>query len=131
MDIIDQTLKKWRQSQLIWGETDCLLSVNDYLVDCGYSDYGGPFRGKYKDEAGALKFITDAGGELAIMSRPKLHVTDKPERGDIMLVEFAGRKIAALCLGNSAAMRLVRGVCEIDIRFVKIIEAWKVETCHQ
>lgn len=130
MDIVDKTLKKWRQSQLIWGATDCLLSINDYLVERGYPDYGVPFRGMYQDEDGAKQMIAEAGGELEIMRRPKLKPTLTPERGDIMLVELPRYKIAALCTGNTVAMRLNRGVCECDIRFIKFIEAWKVETCH-
>lgn len=131
MDVVDKTLQKWRQTSLVWGETDCLLSVNDYLVDCGYPDYGIPFRGFYDDEDGAKRMITEAGGELAIMRRPNLQVTTTPERGDIMLVELLKMNVAAICTGDTAAMRLVRGACQIDMRFIKIIEAWKVKTCRQ
>lgn len=31
-DIVDVTLKKWRQSRFSYGSTDCLLSINDYIV---------------------------------------------------------------------------------------------------
>lgn len=131
IDIVDITLRKWRQSQLIWGKSDCMLSVNDYLVDCGYPDYGVLFRGKYDNEDDARRMIEDAGGELEIMRRPKLQPTISPERGDIMLVELPRYKVAALCTGSTIAMRLNRGVCECDIRFIKFVEAWKVEKCHQ
>lgn len=130
MDIVEKTLRKWRQSQLLWGKSDCMLSIADYLVSCGYDDYGTPFRGMYDDEAGARRMIADAGGELEIMRRPKLQVTDTPERGDIMLIELSLGKVAALCTGSAVAMRLNRGVCECDIRFIKFIEAWKVNQCH-
>lgn len=130
MDMVEKTLKKWRQSTLEWGKTDCMLSIADYLVLCGYSDYGKPFRGMYDDENGAKRMIADAGGELEIMRRPGLTTTLKPERGDIMLVELMRYRVAALCTGNTVAMRLNRGVCECDIRFIKFIEAWKVEQCH-
>lgn len=130
MDIVEKTLRKWRQSTLDWGKTDCMLSVNDYLVDCGYPDYGLPFRGKYDNENDAKRMIDEAGGELAIMRRPGLATTLKPQRGDIMLVELPRYKVAALCTGETVAMRLNRGVCECDIRFIKFIEAWKVNQCH-
>lgn len=130
MDIVEKTLRKWRQSTLDWGKTDCMLSVNDYLVDCGYPDYGLPFRGKYDNENDAKRMIDEAGGELAIMRRPGLATTLKPQRGDIMLIELSLAKVAALCTGNAVAMRLNRGVCECDIRFIKFIEAWKVNQCH-
>lgn len=129
-DIVELTVRKWRQSQLIWGQSDCMLSIADYLVSCGYDDYGTPFRGTYNDEDGARRMIADAGGELEIMRRPGLITTLKPQRGDIMLIELSLAKVAALCTGNAVAMRLNRGVCECDIRFIKFIEAWKVNQCH-
>lgn len=131
MDIVDATLRKWRTTALIWGKTDCMLSINDYLVDCGYPDYGVPFRGLYDDEDGARRYIEDAGGELAIMRRPQLAITQKPERGDIMLIGLQRQRIAGLCTGDAVAMRLHRGMCEVNIKFLNIIEAWKVEQCHQ
>lgn len=130
MDIVDATLRKWRTTSLVWGSTDCMLSINDYLVDCGYPDYGVPFRGLYEDEEGARKYIANAGGELAIMRRPELPTTQKPERGDIMLIGLQHQKIGAICTGDAAAMRLHRGACEVNIKFLNIIEAWKVNTCH-
>lgn len=130
MDIVDETLKHWRQTTFEWSQRDCLLSVSDYLVTCGYPDYGVPFRGLYNDEDGAKRMITEAGGELAIMRRPNLSVIERPERGDIMLLQWSQEKVAAICTGKGAAMRLMRGACEIDLRFVEIIEAWKVSQCH-
>ena len=130
-DIVDETIKKWRQTQLLWGKTDCMLSIADYLVTCGYPDYGIPFRGLYDDEDGARRYISDAGGELEIMRRPQLQTTDNPQRGDIMLIGLQQQKIGALCTGDAVAMRLRRGVCELNIKFLHIIEAWKVTKCHQ
>jgi len=129
-DIVADTLRKWRQSQFIWGKSDCLLSIADYVAACGHPDYGVPFRDQYDTQEGAHAQIEAAGGELAIMRRTGFTVTDEPLRGDIMLIQMTTHRIAALCTGDAAAVRLTRGVGQIDLRFVSLIEAWKVPPCH-
>lgn len=130
-DIVTETIKYWRQSQFEWGKRDCLLSVADYLVSLGYADYGVPFRDKYQDEDGAKRMIAEAGGELEIMRRPQFSVTSTPKRGDIALVQMPAHSIAAICTGQGVAMRLLRGACEIDMRFISFIEIWSVPPCRQ
>lgn len=128
-DQTDITLKHWRSVPFSWstGE-DCLMSIADHVLRCTGRDFGASWRDTYCTELGAYSHIADAGGEMAMIDASGLPAIDMPERGDIMLL---GREkpIAALCTGNGAAMRLIRGVIEIDLRFVAIIKAWKVPQC--
>ncbi|QWY83144.1 hypothetical protein [Rhizobium phage RHph_X2_24] len=128
-DIVDETLEHWRRVPFQWGESDCLLSIADYVLRCTGQDYGAPFRDTYCTELGALSHIKDAGGSAALIDASGLTVTDAPERGDILLCG-QDYPIAALCTGRGVAMRLQRGVIEVDKRFVNIIKAWKVPQCR-
>lgn len=130
IDIVSKTLRTWRQSQFEWGKNDCLLSIADYIVACGHPDFGVPFRGLYDTQEGAQELVAHAGGELAIMRRPRFNVTDTPIRGDIMLIQMTNNRVAALCTGDAVAVRLTRGVGQIDMRFLSIVEAWKVPQCR-
>ena len=128
--IVSKTLKKWRQSEFVWGSDDCLLSLADYLVDCGYEDFGAIFRGTYNDEAGAKRHIENWGGEVNLIYSTGLSFTEKPVEGDIVLVEM-NDPITGLCTGERIAFRTERGVIEIEMRFLNLIHAWKVTPCHQ
>lgn len=129
-EIVSKTLKKWRQSQFIWGSDDCLLSLADYLVDCGYEDFGAIFRGTYNDEAGAKRHIENWGGEVNLIYSTCLNFTEEPVEGDIVLVEM-NEPITGLCTGERIAFRTERGVIEIGMKFLNIVHAWKVTPCHQ
>lgn len=130
IDVVDLTVSKWRITPFKWGEEDCLLSIANYVLECTGTDYGASFRDTYATEFGALAHIRDAGGEVALIDASGLPQTDAPARGDILLIDVSGTTVAALCTGRGVAMRLKRGVLEIDMRFVKILKAWKVTQCH-
>lgn len=128
-DNVDITLELWRSTPFEWGNSDCLLSIADYVKLCTGKDFGAPFRDTYCTELGALAHVSDAGGEMALIDASGLPVSVFPVRGDILLVD-AEKPVAALCTGQGMAMRLKRGVVEIDIRFVKVLKAWSVPQCH-
>lgn len=130
IDLIDHTLKAWRQSAFIWGETDCLLSVGDYIAAAGGRDVASRFRGTYTDEQGATALL-EAHGGLAGM----INLTGLPEiassaavRGDVVVFDPGdGEHLAGLCTGPGIAARTIRRTCaEIDRRFVTIHNAWGV-----
>lgn len=125
-DHIDETLREWRSKPFRWGERDCLLSVADYVASRTGEDWGNVFRGTYDDERGARAHIEEYGGEKSLIDRSGLPWTGKPQRGDILLIDFAGKVLAGLCTGEGAAVRLEIGVKEIELRFVKILCGWKV-----
>lgn len=123
-DLISATLSRWRQGRHVWGQSDCLLSVGDYLTDCGYIDIPARFRGTYSTEEGAQALIDafgGCGGLIDLTGAPR--AVDTPERGDVVLISNVG----ALCTGDGYALRLERGVIELNRRFVTPDAAWKVE----
>lgn len=131
IDIVSETLKKWRQTSFGYdNENDCLLSLADYLIDCGYPDFGEKFRGTFSDENGAYKHVENYGGEEFIIAETGLIETPQPKRGDLVLVEME-RKVAGIYLGEKIAFRTKRGVIEVNVKFLKIFKAWKVEPCLQ
>lgn len=44
-----------------WGSRDCALWATDWVLLCTGVDHGGPWRGKYKTEAGAAKRMKKLG----------------------------------------------------------------------
>lgn len=130
IDIVSDTLKKWRKSEFGYdNQNDCLLSLATYLVDCGYPDFGLKFRNTFKDEKGAYDHIEKYGGEEFIINETGLRETKTPIRGDIVLARIE-RNVAGLHLGDKIAFRTQRGVIEVNKRLLKIVKAWKVEKCR-
>lgn len=122
MDLVDRTLAEWRRGGHVWGQSDCLLSIGDYIAAAGYTDVSSGFRGTYGTEAGAQAHIDANGGCEGLIDLTGLPRTDDPQRGDVVLVQGIG----ALCTGGGYAMRLERGVVEVNRRFVTPTAAWKI-----
>lgn len=130
-DHVDATLKLWRQSMFIYGRTDCLLSIADYLVTRGTVDIGVRFRGTYRDALGAMGHVDDYGGPQGLLDLFQLPRIDPCEavRGDIVVLDSGtgpGGCVGALCTGTGVAARLERGVIEVERRFTNLTHAWKV-----
>lgn len=125
-DHIDTTLKSWRSSAFVYGDSDCMLSIGDYLASRGVLDVTGRFRGTYADEAGALAHVAACGGICGLVDLTGLDHTEEPKRGDVMCWNIGHVEVGALCTGDRIAARLERGVVEIDMRLAKIVQSWKV-----
>ena len=127
MDKTDETLKHWRQVPFSYeNEEDCLMSLADHVQRVTGFDFGKEWRGKYRNEQQAFELIDKYGGSFKMINASGLEQTDKPERGDIVLVDVKGRDIGGLFTGDSVAMRLPHGVGEINAKFIKINHAWRV-----
>lgn len=121
-DIVDETLRQWRRGGHVWGESDCMLSIGDYVAATGGFDLTTRFRGTYDTEEAAMAHMDANGGAEGLIDQMRLERTDSPVRGDVAVVQGIG----ALCTGSGFALRLDRGVIEVDRRFVTYSAAWKV-----
>lgn len=128
-DLVDQTVAEWRAGTFVYGETDCMLSIGRYLARSGHEDVTGLFVGRYNDHAGAVAQMAEHGGVSGLMALAGAVAKDgAPERGDV--VEVLCREgeedigIGALCTGDSIALRLERGVVEVNARLIRIGGVW-------
>jgi len=122
-DLVEQTLRVWRRGGHVWGSSDCLLSIGDYLAQAGYRDVAVQFRGTYDTESGAQAHMDANGGAeglIDLTGAPR--ASGEPQRGDVVVIQGIG----ALCTGDMFALRLERGVVELNKRFVTPTAAWKV-----
>lgn len=127
MDRVDQTLKHWRQTEFVWGETDCVMSLFDYARPVIGRDAGEPWRGTYHSEDEANAILEQWGGHASILATSGLEETDEPGRGDIVILDSShGDNVTGLCTGDGIVMRLPRGTIEVARKFMKISKAWKV-----
>lgn len=126
MDHVDHTLKLWRSTPFEWGQRDCMLSIGDYIASRGGLDVTGYFRGTYSTQAGAMAHVEGHGGLTALIDLTGLFHTDDPQRGDVVILDTGFKQVGALCTGDGIAARLERGIAEVNIEFVNIIQAWKV-----
>lgn len=123
-DLVSDTLTAWRLGRHEWGQSDCLLSVGDYLTACGYEDVPPQYRGTYDTEAGAQAHIDAAGGCDALIDRTGVpRTTEAAQRGDVALIHGIG----ALCTGDMFVMRLERGAVEVSVRHARPSVVWRVE----
>jgi len=59
-------------------------------------------------------------------------VTRDPTRGDVLVIDVGkpgadglAVPVGGLCTGSGVALRLERGTVEVELRFVRILKAWK------
>jgi len=130
IDIVEQTLKTWRQSIFGYGSTDCLLSIGDYIASRGGKDIAVRFRGTYEDEAGARALVEAYGGPQGLINLTGLPEIEPSEavRGDIVVLDTGQRGddcfVGALCTGDGIAARLERGTIELNRRLITLTHAW-------
>ena len=122
-DLVERTLSTWRRGGHVWGRSDCLLSIGDYLFEAGYTDVARRFWGTYDSEAGAQSILDAHGGAEGLIDMTGVpRASDAPQRGDVGLVQGIG----SLCTGDGWALRLERGVVEVQARFVTPTAVWRV-----
>lgn len=124
---LDDTLKLWRQGQFIYGQSDCLLSVGDYMAANGGLDVAGRLRGTYDDREGAEALIDAHGGMLPLVDLagwPRVPSPGSP--GAVVVVRIGRRLFGALRTEKGVAARMKHGVLELDLKLVHIEAAWHV-----
>ncbi len=129
MDIVDQTLKLWRSTPFQWGQSDCMLSIGDYIASIGGKDGTSMFRGLYETERQAKAHMHHFGGVAGLVALTGIpEVYGSPERGDVVALGTGDPdvpEVGAICTGDMVAARLERGVVEVVIRLVEIKGVWR------
>lgn len=128
-DIVDDTLREWRRSAFVYGQSDCMLSIGRYLARTGHEDVTGQFIGKYDTPEGAQAQMEAHGGVAGLMALAGADAsTDLPQRGDVVEVLYDGDgetlAIGGICTGDSVAVRLERGMVEIRLKFIRYRGVW-------
>lgn len=128
-DIVDETLRLWRQTPFVWGSDDCMLSIGDYIAKRGGIDVSQRFRGTYESAVGALRHIRRHGGIPGLIDLTGIErVLGEPQRGDVVALvaqDCEGDMVGAICTGGGIAARMVAGVAEMQTRLVHLKGVWR------
>lgn len=129
-DIVDDTLREWRRSAFVYGQSDCMLSIGRYLARTGHDDVTGQFIGRYDTAEGAQAQMEAHGGVPGLMALAGAVAKDSlPVRGDVVEVLYLDddgiTSIGAICTGDSVALRLERGAIEVRMKFVRYRGVWR------
>lgn len=105
-DLLDRFLEIVAGRPFIDGQSDCMMTVADWLVMAlGCEDPAQDLRGAYDSDRGAFRLLLAAGGLSALMarhaSRLGLSPALNPLRGDVGAIAVNGRDVAGICLGPS------------------------------
>ena len=128
---MEQTLKHWRSTPFIWGKSDCLLSIADYIVENGGVDGGKGLRGTYDTEQGANAHVRAAGGFEALINATGIAETDNPSEGDVCVCRVMNQPTAGLHTSDGVVFRHKdKGVVEISDRFLEVVQSWSIKSCR-
>lgn len=121
------TLDLWRRTTFVWGKSDCILSVADYILAATGKDPAAQWRGTYSDDMGALALAKAYGGVLGIMSYAAALAGFPPLAATVwgapVVCDIAGKEIAGIWLGARGMFRTERGVIELR---APILGAWAI-----
>lgn len=132
MDTLYAHLHRWMAEPFVWGQSDCMLVLADYLVSLGHSDIGAKWRGTYDSALSCQRvsgFLTDPVRPLAEgCASIGLPRTDDPQRGDIGVIRVAVdgsiKAVGAVFLGGNWA---VKGEHRVVIGApLEVLAAWRV-----
>lgn len=126
IDLID-IKREWRTTKFVWGSSDCIISVCDYIFDRTGIDPAAPWRGAYDDEAGAEAICAQYGGALGLfragMALSGLNVGERAV-GRPVIADMMGKEIAGIDTGKRVLMRMDgRGLVEWP---APVLEAWEI-----
>lgn len=137
MDMAYVHLNRWLALDFVWGETDCMLVLADYLIDLGYPDIGAKWRGKYDSSTSCHRLTNYLKDPVAPLqegcSLIGLDRTDNPQRGDIGVIRIQDadmrvKAVGALFAGQNWAVkgelrRVLIGPA------IDVLAAWRVTPC--
>lgn len=127
--MLDAFLESSALRPFVDGETDCALTVADWVEAVTGIDPAAHLRGRYKTALGRERLLRKLGGLEAVMAdcaaRAGLQETGSPGRGDIGLICLAsGVEIAGICTGRLWSMASSDG--HLAIRG-EVMRAWRVD----
>lgn len=102
----------------IYGETDCLMTLANWVRFVTGNDPAVHLRGQYHDEAGWRAIVSDAGGMVllvdTIASRAGLVRADgEPVVGDVAIVDSKIGEVGGVRLERGWAVKLNRSLTRI------------------
>lgn len=109
-----------------WGQHDCCLFAADCVEAMCGEDFAAEFRGNYNSETGAKKALLRGGGSLErVLARFLDEVNPSLiQRGDVAVVENAGRRCAGVFYGGSVWVPGDNGLVGLS---GSLLSAWRVK----
>lgn len=126
--MLDAFLEKMAATPFVDGQSDCVLTVADWIVLNGHPDPAAPYRGRYRTALGRERLLKRSSGLHALMAagavRSGLLPAKAPVRGDVGTLRYGGQVLAGICLGSRWAVKSSRGLDALQPD--EILFAWSV-----
>lgn len=131
MDTLYAHLHRSMATPFIWGQSDCMLDVADYLQLLTGYDCATRYRGKYATALECQRlsgFLDDPIKPFALcVGEFPLQETPNPARGDVGVVVINDmrktRSVGGIFLGKNWAVKAENGLAIGQIS--KLLKAWK------
>lgn len=133
-ELLPKFLDKSSRKPFLWGESDCMLDIADWLAfatkDKELRDVGSKWRSRYSTQQECEALLEPMGGLVGAMKTEAkalgLESTDQPEPGDIAMVEGFGDKPMGAIMMMSGRWRVRTEKGFVVSHEFKPIVAWKL-----
>lgn len=125
--LLADTISRWRRSTFVWGQTDCVLAVCNYIATATGRDPAAQWRGTYHDDRGAQAIYEPYGGVLGLV-RHGLALSGLKEAprayGRPVVAKLGHHEVAGIDMGQRVAFLVDgRGVIELP---AEVLAAWAI-----
>ena len=125
--LVAKTISLWRRSTFVWGQTDCVLAVCNYIATATGRDPAAQWRGTYHDDRGAQAIYEPYGGVLGLV-RHGLALSGLKEAprayGRPVVAKLGHHEVAGIDMGQRVAFLVDgRGVIELP---AEVLAAWAI-----
>ena len=127
LEMLLETVQKWKKEPFEWGVNDCCLFAARCVDAMTDSSWVEDLQNHYQDRRTAIQYIADVGGiEAGTTARlgepvPRLQA----RRGDVCLVETPAGYGLAVSVGGTAYIPGEKGL--VGIPLAEVIKAWRVD----
>lgn len=112
----------------LWGETDCALTIADWVLLATGVDPAADLRGRYRTPAGARRAIRRTGSaDLLALADARLGAVIPPllaARGDIVALPGEDGPALGICIGADAVAMQTAGL--VTTSMANVVRAWRV-----
>ncbi len=128
-DLFD-TLNVWKAVPFVWGRSDCMMVLADWVWQVRGVDPAADVRGRYHDEAsceavtGFISRPVEVMGHYA--ARAGLEQVQQARPGDVAIIQIGNHQLGALWNGQAWVSKSERGVHVAHPRFATPLACWEV-----
>ncbi len=130
MACLFDTINRWKATPFVWGQSDCMIVLADWVMEVRGVDPAADIRGRYHDEASCEAVTGFMSRPLEVAARRFEDVglgrVGAAQIGDVALISIGNQVLGAIWNGAGWVSKSERGAHAAHPRFTQVLACWGV-----